>query len=52
MVFARAVDARGAFFVRLRSTKRFGAIAQLVERYNGIVEVAGSNPAGSTKALA
>ena len=28
-----------------------GAIAQLGERYNGIVEVAGSIPAGSTKKL-
>ena len=26
-----------------------GAIAQLGERYNGIVEVGGSNPPGSTK---
>ncbi len=26
-----------------------GAVAQLGERYNGIVEVAGSIPAGSTK---
>src|SRR4249919_260516 len=29
-----------------------GAIAQLGERYNGIVEVAGSIPAGSTTSLA
>ncbi len=28
--------------------RAFGAIAQLGERYNGIVEVAGSIPAGST----
>jgi hypothetical protein len=28
---------------------RFGAIAQLGERYNGIVEVSGSIPLGSTK---
>ena len=28
-----------------------GAIAQLGERYNGIVEVAGSIPAGSTNPL-
>jgi hypothetical protein len=27
----------------------FGAIAQLGERYNGIVEVSGSIPLGSTK---
>ena len=29
--------------------KDFGAIAQLGERYNGIVEVDGSIPSGSTK---
>ena len=28
--------------------RRFGAIAQLGERYNGIVEVSGSIPLGST----
>ena len=27
----------------------FGAVAQLGERYNGIVEVVGSIPSGSTK---
>jgi hypothetical protein len=33
-----------------RETKnKFGAIAQLGERYNGIVEVVGSIPSGSTK---
>src|SRR5688572_20049743 len=32
---------------RLRALE-YGAIAQLGERYNGIVEVAGSIPAGST----
>jgi hypothetical protein len=31
------------------STQSFGAIAQLGERYNGIVEVSGSIPLGSTK---
>ena len=30
---------------------RFGAIAQLGERYNGIVEVVGSIPSGSTKSV-
>ena len=29
-------------------TERFGALAQLGERYNGIVEVSGSIPLGST----
>ena len=29
----------------------FGALAQLGERYNGIVEVRGSIPLGSTKTL-
>jgi hypothetical protein len=29
--------------------KSFGAVAQLGERYNGIVEVVGSIPSGSTK---
>ena len=29
----------------------FGALAQLGERYNGIVEVRGSIPLGSTKSL-
>jgi hypothetical protein len=29
----------------------FGAIAQLGERYNGIVEVSGSIPLGSTKTI-
>lgn len=29
--------------------KPFGPIAQLGERYNGIVEVVGSIPSGSTK---
>jgi hypothetical protein len=36
---------------RLRPRRKvwgYGAIAQLGERYNGIVEVAGSIPAGST----
>ena len=32
-----------------RSNPEFGAIAQLGERYNGIVEVSGSIPLGSTK---
>ena len=31
------------------STQIFGALAQLGERYNGIVEVRGSIPLGSTK---
>ena len=31
------------------SSHFFGAIAQLGERYNGIVEVVGSIPSGSTK---
>lgn len=31
-------------------TLESGAIAQLVERYNGIVEVRGSTPLGSTSA--
>ncbi|GEM_PF-4053789 len=31
------------------SSLMYGAIAQLVERHNGIVEVAGSTPAGSTR---
>ncbi len=31
------------------SLRSYGAIAQLVERHNGIVEVAGSTPAGSTR---
>ena len=32
----------------LQSKIRFGVLAQLVERLNGIEEVTGSNPVGST----
>ncbi len=38
-----AADAAG-----IGHAQRFGAIAQLGERYNGIVEVVGSIPSGST----
>jgi hypothetical protein len=31
-----------------RVNKKFGAVAQLVERYDGIVEVSGSIPLSST----
>ena len=33
---------------RMRQRKWLGALAQLGERYNGIVEVSGSIPLGST----
>ena len=37
-----------ATFLRVLVAVRFGVIAQLVERLNGIEEVWGSNPHGST----
>ena len=39
-----------ADFEKVRAKKR-GAIAQLGERFNGIEEVVGSIPSGSTKIL-
>ena len=44
--FLNFKSASGKFRVSRRS---FGVIAQLVERLNGIEEVWGSNPHGSTK---
>ena len=35
----------------MSAVQRFGAIAQLGERYNGIVEVIGSIPFGSTNSI-
>ena len=45
------LPATGGAGCLVRGGNAFGAIAQLGERYNGIVEVAGSIPAGSTKPL-
>ena len=42
------MPAREAGLITSRLPKDFGAIAQLGERYNGIVEVNGSIPFGST----
>ena len=42
-----ALPARGAAYAALQN-RVLGALAQLGERYNGIVEVSGSIPLGST----
>ena len=46
-------QAGGQFFrpVPVNSERDFGVIAQLGERYNGIVEVGGSIPPGSTRTV-
>ncbi len=43
-----ANEARGDGPPRVRQDEWYGALAQLGERYNGIVEVSGSIPLGST----